>query len=72
MKVKEALEKIPLEERLVFAIWENDLKVCYHYSVVEKLLELEPKGMTVYRLAKLDANAPFMGEYLSKLFGEKH
>ena len=33
----EVLDKIPLEERLVFAVWENSLKVCYHYSVVEKL-----------------------------------
>lgn len=67
----EVLDKIPLEERLVFAMWEKKMKVCYHYSVVEKLLELEPKGMTVYRLSKWDPSAPFMGEYLSKLFDGK-
>ncbi len=67
----EALNKIPLEERLVFAIWENDLKVCYHYSVVEKLLELEPKGMTIYRLSKWDPSAPFKAEYIAKLLGEE-
>ncbi|MFV0538270.1 MAG: imm11 family protein [Dysgonomonas sp.] len=67
----EVLDKIPLEDRLVFAIWENSLKVCYHYSVVEKLLELEPKGMSVYQLAKWDPSAPFKGEYLARMFGDK-
>ena len=66
----EVLDKIPLEDRLVFAAWENDLKVCYHYSVVEKLLALEPKGMTIYRLSKWDPSAPFQGEYLAKMFGK--
>lgn len=67
----EVLDKIPLEERLVFALWENSLKVCYHYSVVEKLLEINPKGMTIYRLSKWDSSTPFKEEYMSKLFGEE-
>ncbi len=67
----EELEKIPLENRLVFAAWEKKLKVCYHYSVVEKLLELEPKGMTIYRLSKWDPSAPFKAEYIAKLLGEE-
>jgi hypothetical protein len=63
----EVLDKIPLEERLVFAVWENSLKVLYHYSVVEKLLEIDPKGMTIYRLSKYDSSLPFKAEYISKL-----
>ena len=67
----DVLDKIPLEDRLVFALWENNMKVLYHYSVVEKLLEIDPKGMTIYRLSKYDSSAPFMGEYISKLLGEE-
>jgi len=67
----EVLDKIPLEERLVFALWENTMKVCYHYSVVEKLLEIVPQGMTIYRLSKWDSSLPFKEEYMSKLFGKE-
>ncbi len=67
----EVLDKIPLEERLVFALWENHMKVLFHYSVVEKLLEVTPTGMTIYRLSKWDSSAPFKAEYISKLLGEE-
>ena len=67
----EVLDKIPLEERLVFAVWENSMEVLYHYSVVEKMLEIDPTGMTIYRLSKWDSSAPFKSEYISKLFSEE-
>ena len=67
----EVLDKIPLEERLVFAVWEAHLHVLYHYSVVEKMLEIDPTGMTIYRLSKWDSSAPFKSEYISKLFSKE-
>ncbi len=67
----EILDKIPLEERLVFALQENSLEVLYYYSVVEKMLEIDPIGMTIYRLSKWDSSAPFKAEYISKLLGEE-
>ncbi len=66
----EKLDKIPLEDRLIFAIGEKRTYVVYHISVVEKMLATAPEGMTVYRLAGWDSSAPFYeayGEYLKGL-----
>ncbi len=63
----EALGKIALEERLVFALWENSLNVLYHQSVVEKILEIAPTGLTIYRLSKWDSKTPFVEEYVDNL-----
>lgn len=57
------LEPIPLKDRLIFAIGEKRTYVVYHISVVEKMLETAPEGMTVYRLAKWDSSAPFYDAY---------
>lgn len=63
----EALDKIPLEDRLVFALDELGTFVLYHQSIIEKILEIEPTGLTIYRLSKYDPSAPFKEEYFSKL-----
>lgn len=59
------LDKVPLEERLVFALWENSLNVLFHQSVVEKILEIGPTGLTIYRLSKWDSKLPFIESYSS-------
>lgn len=64
----EELHKVPLEERLVFALYEQRVHVLYHRSVVDKLLEIEPKGMTIFRLSKWDLSSQSKEEYFSKLF----
>jgi len=64
------LDKIPLEDRLIFAVGEKRTYVVYHISVVEKMLATAPEGMTVYRLAGWDSSVPFYeayGEYLKGL-----
>lgn len=61
------LDKIPLEDRLIFAVAEKRTYVVYHISVVEKMLDSAPQGMTVYRLSGWDPSAPFYevyGDYL--------
>jgi hypothetical protein len=66
----ESLDKIPLEERLVFAVEELETEVLYHESVVEKLLEAELTGFTIYRLSNWDPSAPFEDEYFAPLIGK--
>lgn len=61
----EVLDAIPLEERLVFRLGELDTHALYHQSVIEKILEIEPKGLTVYRLSGYDSSLPFKQEYLA-------
>lgn len=64
------LDSVPLEERLIFAVGECRLYVVYHISVIEKMLDTVPEGMTVYRLSKWDFSAPFYaayGDYISEL-----
>ena len=39
------LEKIPLEERLVFKLKENGTKKLYHRSVVDAIMATEPEGV---------------------------
>ena len=62
----ELIDKIPLEQRLVFAAKERRTHILFHQSVVEKILEIEPKGLTVYRLSKYDPDQPFIEEYMAK------
>jgi hypothetical protein len=59
------LGKIPLKKRLVFALGELRTHVLYHRSVVEKILEIEPTGLTVSRLSKYDSSLPFKEEYIA-------
>ncbi|MCD7901638.1 MAG: hypothetical protein LUH22_17810 [Bacteroides sp.] len=66
----EKLDKIPLENRLIFAVEECGIYVLYHISVVEKMLDIVPEGMTVYRLSGWDSSSPFYevyGKYLKGL-----
>lgn len=67
----ELIDQIPLGDRLVFAVWENSLNILYHRSVVDKLLEIAPQGLTVYRLSKWDPDLPFIENYMKKLKGEE-
>lgn len=66
----EVLDQIPLEDRLVFALWEQSTNVFYHRSVVEKMLEIVPTGLTVYRLSGYSDKIPFIENYMAKLQGE--
>ncbi len=52
------LDKIPLEERLVFALKERYLEKVYHRSVVEKILSVKPIGIEFYSLSDFDGNLP--------------
>ena len=45
------LDKIPLQERLVFGLLENNLERLYHRSVVEKIQSITPAGMVFYQLS---------------------
>lgn len=66
----EVLDQIPLEERLVFALSELSAHVLYHQSIVEKILEINPTGLTVYRLSKWDPSLPFIENYVNNSLGE--
>ena len=66
----ELIDAIPLEERLVFAARERSTHVLYHQSVVEKMLEIAPTGLTIYRLSKYDSSLPFIESYMAKRKGE--
>lgn len=46
------LEKIPLEERLVFALGEEGLEIFFHISVAEKIIAAKPKGVMFCPLTK--------------------
>lgn len=60
----EKIDVIPLEERLVFKVWEDSTHLLFHQSVVEKMLEIAPTGLTVYRLSEYDSQIPFIEEYM--------
>lgn len=55
----EALDKIPLEERLVFALGEERLEMFFHATVVEKIIDLKPVGLMFFPLAKWSDEIPF-------------
>lgn len=62
----EALDEIPSDERLVFALWENILKVFFHKSVVDKILETNMTGLKAYRLKGWNPSAPFLDDYFEQ------
>ena len=59
----EKLDKIPLEDRLVFALKEHPLTTVYHRSVIDRILALQPIGVGVYCLADWDESNPFEDEF---------
>ena len=59
----EKLDKIPLEDRLVFALKEHPLTTVYHRSVIDKILALQPTGLGVYCLAEWNGSNPFEDEF---------
>lgn len=65
----EVLDQIPLGERLIFALWEESSLVFYHRSVVEKILDIDPTGLTVYSISGYDSSFPFIESYLAKKNG---
>lgn len=60
------LDNIPLKERLVFILQEKR-DIIYHQSIIEKILELHPKGLCIYRLSKYDESYTFQYEYFDYL-----
>jgi hypothetical protein len=64
----EVMDKIPLEERFVFAAWEDNGKVLFHHFVIEKMLELNPKGLNITGLIDWwDSNISVLDEYGERL-----
>lgn len=63
----EALDKIPLEDRLIIALEEENLTHLYHRSVVDHILQLRPTGVTFFRLAGYTGREPFDDEFLDFL-----
>lgn len=47
-----ALEKIPLNERLIFSLGEEGLEIFFHISIAEKIVAAKPKGVMFCPLAK--------------------
>lgn len=64
----EALDKIPLEERLIFALGEERLEMYFHASVVEKLVALHPKGVAFCSLARWSTSFPFEQAFIDYIF----
>jgi hypothetical protein len=65
----EILDKIPLEERLVFAI-DNAAHELFHRSVVEKIMASNPTGLKPYPVCGWDPSAPFKDEYWAAMLGD--
>lgn len=61
------IDQVPLEERLVFTVWEDSSHLLFHYSVVEEMLKTAPKGLTIYRLSTWDSSLPFIEDYIDYL-----
>lgn len=61
------LDQIPLEERLIFGLFEDNLTRVYHRSVAEKILALKPEGITFYQLSTYDPSQPFQTAWLDYL-----
>lgn len=66
----ELLDKIPLEDRLVIALEEQNLDKIYHRSIVDHILKLWPTGVTFYPLAGFTGNEPFEDEFLEYIKSE--
>lgn len=45
---KNSLQKIPLEQRLIFRLKENDGEYILHKSIVEAIIATEPEGICFY------------------------
>ncbi|MFV0352950.1 MAG: hypothetical protein ACK5JF_11690, partial [Oscillospiraceae bacterium] len=60
------LDEVPLEERLVFKVWEDSSYFLFHQSIVEKMLEIVPTGLTVSSMHHQMSELPFFKEYMSK------
>lgn len=67
----EALDKIPLDERLVVYVEESNFSRIYHRSIVKKILELKPKGAAFYQLSTYDPRKPFHTELLDQILSDK-
>ena len=65
------LDKIPLEERLVFGLREQRSRRVYHRSVVEKILELEPTGVAFYQLSTYHEGKPFQTGFLDYILNSE-
>lgn len=64
------LDKIPLNDRLVFLVGESNLKRLYHRSIAEKILSLKPTGVSFYQLSTYDESKPFQAEFLDWIMNE--
>lgn len=65
------LDKIPLEERLVFFVDESDLRRLYHRTVAEKILSLKPTGVAFYQLSSYDPSRPFQEEFIDWILDDE-
>lgn len=59
----EAIDAIPLNERLVFKVWEDSTKLLFHQSIVEKILEAVPTGLTIANRHVQVKELPFFMEF---------
>lgn len=65
-----SLDTIPLEDRLVIALEEQNLDKIYHRSIVDHILKIRPTGVTFYPLAGFTGNEPFEDEFLEYIESE--
>lgn len=66
----EVLDKIPLEERLVFALGEKRLQMLFHASIVERIVALMPKGMKFAAVAGWSDKKLFEAAYWEYILGK--
>lgn len=66
----EALEKVPLEDRLVIALKEKNLYHIYHRSVVDHILQIRPTGVAFYPLSGFTGREPFEDAFLDYILSE--
>jgi len=58
-----ALGEVSLEKRLVFALGEDSLQQCFHKSVVEKILAINPEGVRFAPVVNWDSKSLFEQAY---------
>lgn len=66
----EALDKIPLDSRLVVALQEENSERIYHQSIANHILSLRPTGVSFYRVAGYKQIEPFEDEFLEQIESE--
>lgn len=66
----EVLGKIPLAERLVFALGEKRLYMFFHASVVEKIVAINPEGLKFAPITKWNSRSLFEADYWEYILGE--